>query len=84
MRLAVGTSLFVIAVNSAAGFVAHLSDHDLDLARTAAFTAAALAGAIGGQKLAGRFSPVALRTAFGALVVLVALVLLAKNAAALL
>jgi uncharacterized membrane protein YfcA len=65
MRLAVGTSLFVIATNSAAGFVAHLSDHDLDLARTAAFNAAALAGAIGGQKLAGRFSPVALRTAFG-------------------
>ena len=83
MRLAVGTSLFVIAVNCAAGFVAHLSDRDLDLARTVAFTVAALVGAIGGQRLAGRFSPMALRTAFGALVVLVALVLLTKNAAAL-
>jgi hypothetical protein len=79
MRLAVGTSLFVIAANSAAGFAAHLSDHDLDLARTAAFTAAAVAGAVGGQRLAGRFSPKALRTAFGALVVLLALVLLGKN-----
>jgi uncharacterized membrane protein YfcA len=83
MRSAVGTSLFVIAVNCAAGFLAHLSDHDLDLARTAVFTAAALAGAIAGQRLAGRFSPKALRTAFGVLVVVLALVLLTKNAAAL-
>lgn len=84
MRLAVGTSLFVIAVNSAAGFLAHLSEHDLDVPRTIAFTAAAVAGAIAGQRLAGRVSPRTLRTAFGALVVVVGIVLLAKNLAALL
>jgi len=84
MRLAVGTSLFVIAVNSAAGFLAHLSDHDLDVLRTITFTAAALVGAIAGQRLAGRVSPRTLRTAFGALVVILGIVLLSKNLAILL
>jgi hypothetical protein len=83
MRLAVGTSLFVIAINSAAGVLAHLSEHDLDISRTIAFTAAALAGAIVGQRLAGRVSPRTLRTAFGALVVVLGLALLAKNLVAL-
>ena len=84
MRLAVGTSLFVIAVNSFAGVLAHLSDHDLDVPRTLAFTAAALAGAIVGQRLAGRVSARTLRTAFGAAVVVLGLALLAKNLFALL
>ncbi len=38
MHLAVGTSLLVIAINSAAGFVGHLGEGQLHLSLMAAFT----------------------------------------------
>ncbi|WP_435277520.1 sulfite exporter TauE/SafE family protein [Rhodococcus yananensis] len=51
MRIAVGTSLAVIVVNSAAGLVAHLNTADVDWAVTAAFAGAAIAGSV----VAGHF-----------------------------
>ena len=84
MKLAIGTSLFVIAANSASGFLGHLAERGLNLAWTATFTAAALLGAAVGQRLAGRVSSEALRTSFGALVVLLGAAILISNVTALL
>ncbi len=52
MAVAVGTSLVIIVLNSAAGFAAHAGDAALDWGVVAAFTAAAVAGSL----IAGRFS----------------------------
>jgi len=71
MAQAVGTSLFVIAANAAAGLVGHLADGPLDLRATAGFTAAAVVGAIAGQELAGRVSPHRLRRGFAVFVLVV-------------
>jgi uncharacterized membrane protein YfcA len=81
MKLAVGTSLVVIAANSASGFLGHVGDPGLDLAATAAFTGAAILGAAVGERLAGRLSADALRKAFGALVVLLGAAILVRNLA---
>ena len=50
MPVAVGTSLLVIAINSAAAFAARLGSHvHLDWPLLAVFTLAALAGTLAGQ-----------------------------------
>ncbi len=71
MREAVGTSLLVIAINSAAGFVGHLGGGELDLALVARLTAAAVAGALLGERWARRIPTFKLRRGFGVLVVAV-------------
>jgi uncharacterized membrane protein YfcA len=76
---AIGTSLLVIAANSAAGLAGHLGRGGVPLGLTAAFTGAAAAGALVGVRLAGRLEPGPLRRAFAVFVVLVGLLLLAKN-----
>jgi hypothetical protein len=82
MHAAVGTSLLVIAANSAAGLLAHLHQGEMPLGLTAAFTATAAVGALAGVRLAARLDPARLRRAFAVFVVVVGLVLLAKNALA--
>ena len=79
MRLAVGTSLLVIAVNSAAGFVGHIGESHLPLSLTAAFTAAAVAGTFAGERLARRVRAEHLRRTFAYFVILVAVFLVAAN-----
>jgi uncharacterized membrane protein YfcA len=54
MPAAVGTSLLVIALNSAAGFTAYLGQVNLDASLAAAFTAGALAGSVIGGRLGAR------------------------------
>ena len=71
MREAVGTSLLVIVINSAAGFVGHLGGGQLDLGLIAGLTAAAAAGALVGERAARRISTLGLRRGFGVLVVAV-------------
>lgn len=71
MREAVGTSLLVIAINSAAGFVGHLGGGQLDLGLVAQLTAAAVAGALLGERFARRISTLKLRRGFGLIVVAV-------------
>jgi uncharacterized membrane protein YfcA len=79
---AIGTSLLVIAANSAAGLAGHLGRGELPLVLTAAFTVAATLGTLIGVRLAAGLDPARLRRAFALFVILVGLFLLAKNALA--
>lgn len=82
MRLAVGTSLAIIAINSAAGVLAHLGSGGIDLGLAALFVLGGLAGATLGGRLAGHVDEPKLSRGFAALVALVGLYLIARNATA--
>lgn len=84
MRLAVGTSLLVIAINSAAGFVGHFGEGGLHASLTLLFTAAAVAGTFIGERYARRVSAARLRRMFAYFVMTVALLLAVENYRALL
>jgi uncharacterized membrane protein YfcA len=79
---AIGSSLLVIAANSAAGVVGHLRRSEMPLGLTVALTAAAIAGSFAGVHAGASFDPARLRRAFAVFVILVGLFLLAKNALA--
>ena len=80
MPAAVGTSLLVIAINSAAALAVRLgSPVALDWPLLGAFTAAALAGALAGNRLASRVDPARLGTAFTVLLIAVAAYSLARS-----
>jgi hypothetical protein len=65
MPVAVGTSLVVIAIKSLGGLAGYLATVSIDWGLALAVTAAAVAGALVGGRLAGRIPPDALRKAFG-------------------
>lgn len=67
MRSAIGTSLFVIALQSSAGLVGHLSHASLDAVRVLLVSAGAVAGSLGGARLAGRLSGARLKKGFALL-----------------
>jgi uncharacterized membrane protein YfcA len=79
MRQAVGTSLAVIALNSAAGFVAHLGRSEFDLPLTAMVAGMAMLGAIAGTTFSLRLPALALRRGFAWFVLAVALFLIVRN-----
>jgi uncharacterized membrane protein YfcA len=79
MKQAVGTSLLVIAMNSAAGFVGHLGYGEFDLRLGALVGGMAILGALAGTQLSGRISAPALRRGFAWFVAAVAVFLLVKN-----
>jgi len=80
MPAAVGTSLLVIAINSAAALAARLgSQVSLDWPLLAVFTAAALAGVLAGNRVASRVDPSRLATAFTVLLIAVAAYSLARS-----
>lgn len=72
MTLAVGTSLVIVATNSAAGFLAHFGEARLDPAITVAFTLATVIGALVAGRVGSRFSAERLRRGFAYLLVAVA------------
>jgi uncharacterized membrane protein YfcA len=82
MAQAVGTSLFVIAANAAAGLAGHLADGPLDLGATAGFTLAAMVGAIAGLRLAGWVSPQRLRRGFALFVIAIGVLVAGQTLAA--
>jgi uncharacterized membrane protein YfcA len=65
MREAVGTSLLVIAINSAAGFVGHLGGRQLNAGLITLLTTAAVVGALAGERVARQVSTTKLRRGFG-------------------
>jgi len=75
MTTAVGTSLVVVAINSAAGFAAHAGEVSLDLPVTTAFTAAAVAAALVGGRLGARADAVVLRRWFDWVILAVAVLI---------
>lgn len=80
MPVAVGTSLLVIAINSAAALVTRLgTPAHLDWALIGTVSAAAIAGSVVGARLATAFRPQRLMGAFTALLVVVALYTLARS-----
>ncbi|SDE85371.1 hypothetical protein SAMN05660485_01869 [Blastococcus fimeti] len=72
MPVAVGTSLVVVALNSAAGFAAHIGEATLDVPVTVAFTGAAVVAAVGAGRYATRIGTDRLRRWFAWFVLAVA------------
>jgi uncharacterized membrane protein YfcA len=83
MQEAVGTSLLVIVIASAAGLAAHLATGSIDWPVAVTFSAAGIVGALAGSRLSVRVPERRLREAFALLVVSVAAFLFVWNAAAL-
>ncbi|MBI5928010.1 MAG: sulfite exporter TauE/SafE family protein [Chloroflexi bacterium] len=76
---AVGTSLVVIAMNSFAGFMGHLSHVSLDIGLMMTFIASGFAGTFVGAHYANRIRADHLRQAFALFVIGLAIVLLYDN-----
>ena len=79
MATAVATSLVVIALNSVAGFAAHLSNASIDIGVAAAFTGAAIVGSLAAGRLAPQLPGERLRRWFAYLVLLVAAYVIAQT-----
>ncbi|MBN3509255.1 sulfite exporter TauE/SafE family protein [Mycolicibacterium nivoides] len=79
MPVAVGTSLLVITMNSAAGLAGHLSTVPIDWTIAGAVTAAAVLGSLLGTRLTARVDPDAVRRAFGWFVLLMASLILGQE-----
>jgi uncharacterized protein len=79
VKEAVGTSLGVIALNSASGFAGYWGKVDIDLAAMAMFTVLAIVGVLLGTRIARQVSPGNLRKGFAALLVVVGVVMLLKT-----
>lgn len=79
MADAVGSSLVVIALNSAAGLLGHLGEGALPWALIAVFLGGGVAGLVLGARLARRLPAGRLRQMFAVFVVALAMVLLALN-----
>ncbi len=79
MAAAVGTSLLVIGMKSAAGLAGYLSEVSLDWPLALSVTAAAVAGSLLGAQLAGRVPPDVLRRGFGWFVFVMGVVVLSQQ-----
>lgn len=79
MKMAVGTSLFVIFLNCVAGLIGHLSQNAFDWSLTATVTALAVGGAIGGTVISHRLEAHRLQRIFAFLVLGVGAFLVVKN-----
>ncbi len=79
MTAAVGTSLLVIAMNSAAAFLGHISAVSVPYGVALPVAAAAVIGSVVGSRFAGRVSPDALRRGFAWFVVAMAIFVLGQQ-----
>jgi uncharacterized protein len=80
IRAAIGTSLFVIVLNTLAGFLGYLSHVEVDYGLIAAVTGIAIAGSFVGSRLAHRIDPASLRRAFAVFVGAMAVFILVREA----
>jgi uncharacterized protein len=79
MREAVGTSLLVIALNSAAGFAGYVGTVPIDWAFLAGFASVAVLGALAGTMLVRRVPVAALRRGFAVFLVIIGAFVLYMN-----
>jgi uncharacterized membrane protein YfcA len=79
MRQAVGTSLLVIAMNSASGFAGYLGTVHVDWIFLADFTGAAVAGALAGTALVSRVPQAALKRGFAVFLLAIGTFVFYKN-----
>ncbi len=79
MKKAVGTSLLVIAMNSAAGFAGYIGTVQVPWAFMVGFTAVAIAGILGGTALVRFVSQRALKQAFAVFLLVMGTFILYKN-----
>ncbi len=79
VQVAVGTSLVVIAMNSVAGFLGHISSGSFDWMVTLIFVSAGLVGTFSGMRLSSRLSSSKLQKAFAVFVIALAFFLLFDN-----
>ena len=78
-KTAVGTSLFIIAINSLLGFLGDLLNYHMDWNLLLTLTALAAIGILIGNKLQKRISSQNLRRAFGWFILVVGLLILLKE-----
>lgn len=81
MRDAVGTSLFIIAIKSVAGFAGYMAHVDIRWDLAAGFALCSVTGAFVGSMLAKRIDPSVLKQGFGVFVLVVAAVMLTLEVA---
>jgi uncharacterized membrane protein YfcA len=79
MKMAIGTSLAVIAINSLAGLIGHGRQAAVDWPLTGAFLVVAILGMLAGNHLASRVPVARLQRGFAGFVLAVAALLLIKN-----
>jgi uncharacterized membrane protein YfcA len=79
MRVAVGTSLFIIVLNALTGFSAYLSHIRIDYGLVAAVGLAAIGGSLVGVRLARQVDPTSLRRAFAGFIVVMAAITRARG-----
>ena len=82
MAAAVGTSLFIIALNTGAGFLGYLSHVSVDFGLIAAVTACAIGGSFLGTRLTRVVAPASLRRGFAGFVLVMAALILVREGAA--
>jgi uncharacterized membrane protein YfcA len=83
MRVAIGTSLVVIALSAGVGFASYLGQVEVPWLFMGAFSAVATAGALGGSRLASLVPQHALRRGFAVFLIVTGTLILYENRAAL-
>lgn len=81
MAAAIGTSLFVIVLSSAAGFAGYSSHADVDYALAGQVALCAVLGSFAGSRLARRIDPTSVRRAFAGFVLVMASLILLREGA---
>ncbi len=79
MKIAIGTSLVIVAAKSYAGFAGYVAAVPVDWSIMASFTAVTVAGSFAGTRLAHRFSQETLKRSFGVFLIFVATYILLKS-----
>ena len=79
MRLAIGTSLVIVAAKSYAGFAGYIGAVPVDWAVMGSFTLLTVAGSFAGTRIAHRYSHESLKKSFAIFLVVVATYILLKS-----
>lgn len=79
MKIAIGTSLVIVAAKSYAGFAGYVAAVPVDWTTMGSFTLVTVAGSFAGTRLAHRFSQETLKRSFGVFLIFVATYILLKS-----